>query len=307
MIEGSEKYWVWRWQNTHKNKKISYENIDKYHPIRGWTLVPNLKNKLHYAATINSNSKGTRGLTRESSKNKTLFFGDSFCFGEGVDDQETISAFFEKSFKNTQAINLGIHGYGVDQQYLYLKEKISEYKPERVCFVITDNDFRRNFMNFRDFAKPKFSLIDNKITLTNTPVPKPEEISHSKISFYSLFFELIKHFLIFYGIIGKRKRILISNYILDNIKEETDKHNAELIFIYINDVRRGAWYRSYIDKYFINYFRKRKIKYLYLEGIYGKKNLLSMFDTLSGHLSSDGNKSVAEKLAESIKSRKTQK
>jgi len=301
MIEGSEYYWKWRWKRMHKYGKIVYGKIDKYHSERGWALIPNLKNKLHYAATINSNSEGIRGIREKYSGGKVLFLGDSFCFGEGVDDHETIPYFFEKNFRNVQSINLGIHGYGIDQQYLYLKEAISKYKPTLVCFVITDNNFRRNLMDFRDYAKPKFVMKNNKIILINAPVPKPEDFIKKNFSMYRVILELIKHFFIYYGL-NKKENIQTNDYILDKIKEATDKIGADLIFVYVNDARRGLWYRTYIDKYFIDYFRKKNIKYLYLEEIFGRKKLKDMFDSLSGHFSTEGNKLTADKLSEFVKS-----
>jgi len=303
IIEGSEYYWIWRWKKFHNTKKLDYEKIDEYNFERGWTLIPNLKNKLHYAAVINSDKDGSRGKNKINSNKKVLFYGDSFCFGEGVDDEETIPAFFEKKFKNIKSINYGVHGYGIDQQYLFLKDTISKHNPNLTCFIIVDNDFRRNFMDFRDYAKPKFILKDGKIVLTNTPVPKPEDIlKNKKLSLLKLLLEFPKHFLIYYGIIEKRERTNISNLILDKIKEETKKQNSELIFIYINDARRNWWYKSYIDSYFIKTFKRKNIRYLYLEEIFGKKKLNSLFDTLSGHFSAEGNKLIAEKLAEYIKS-----
>ena len=291
IIEGSEYYWKWRWKSAHKKAKIEYRKIDNHHAGRAWTLIPNLRDKLHYGAVINSNSDGVRGSREKYSGKKAVFYGDSFCFGEGVDDDETIPAFFEKK-SNIQSVNLGVHGYGIDQQYLYLKETLSKYKPALTCFIICDNNFRRNFMDFRDYAKPKFIIKNNKIVLTNIPVPKPEDcLKGQKISRDKIFLEFIKHLLIYYGLAGRKKRVKICDYILDRIKESADKANSELVFIYMSDVRRGFWYKSYIDRYFINYFKKRKIKYLYLEEIFGRekwdlKNIGTQFGTpLDKHLS----------------------
>lgn len=305
IIEGSEDYWKWRWKNVHKSKKISYENIDEHHPIRGWTLIPNLKNKLHHAATINSTSNGVRGSEKENSKPKALFLGDSFCFGEGVDDDETIPSFFQKNFKDLQSINLGIHGYGIDQQYLYLKETISKYNPSLICFIICDNDFRRNFVNFRDAAKPRFDLKNNKVILKDTPIQTPEQCLRMKTPpLYHLFLDLAKHFLIYYGFIKKKEQIKINNYLLDNIKQLADKSNSKLFFIYIGDLRGGLLYKNYIQTYFINYFKKRNIPYIDLKQIWGGKKFVEMFDSLSGHLSAQGNKLAADRLAEIVKSQR---
>lgn len=305
MIEGSEIYWKWRWRKMHKEGKLIYEKIDKHHPERGWTLTSNLKNKLHYGAYVNSNSEGIRDSREKYLGKKILFFGDSHCFGEGVNNNETISYLLEKNLKNVSCLNLGVHGYGIDQQYLYLKEVISKYKPVLTCFVMTDNDFRRDCMNFRDFAKPKFVIQDNQVVLTNTPVPKPENLfSLKKPSIITLFKELIKNSLIYYGIIEKKERIKINKFILDKIKEEIDKNHSELIFVYATDPRRGLWYKgSYINKFFINYFKKNNINYIFIEKVFGKRKFQNMFESLSGHFSPQGNKNIADKISEVIKSK----
>lgn len=265
--------------------------------------MPNLKNKLHYAATVNSNSDGIRDIREKYPKRKILFFGDSFCFGEGVDNDETIPYFLEKNLKNIACLNLGIHGYGLDQQYLYLKEELKKYNPLLTCLVIADNDFRRDFLDFRDSAKPKFVLKDGEIILTSTPVPKPEELySLGKPSLFYLFKELIKNFFIFYGISEKKQRVKINDYILDGVKKETERVGSKLIFVYVNDSRRGWWYKlSYINRYFINYFKSRKIPYLDISKIYGNKKLREMFDTLSGHFTAKGNEEIAKEILRLIK------
>lgn len=303
MIEESEDYWRYRWKKMHRVEKVNYEKLDNYNPERGWTLKPNLKNKLHYAAVVNSDSNGARISGSRKSGENVLFLGDSFCFGEGVDDNETIPAFFQENFQKVQAINLGVHGYGIDQQYLYMKEVLPRYKPSAICFVICSNDFRRNFMNFRDYAMPKFVLKNKEIILKNSPVPKPEHYLKMKTaSLPFLFWELIRNFLVYHGFIKKKERIKISNYLMDHIKELAEKSNSKLYFIFIRDLQKGFFYKNYIPDYFINYFKKNKIKYLDVEKEFGRKKFEEMFDTLSGHLSAHGNEITAEKLAEIVKS-----
>jgi hypothetical protein len=302
MIEGSDYYWKWKFLRKHSSGKVNYKGLDIYEPNRGWTLAPNLKNKLHYGSYINSNIKGIRGEKNNFPKSKILFFGDSFCFGEGVEDNQTIPAYFEEENKGISSVNLGVHGYGIDQQYMYMKNTISYYKPKLTCFIIADNDFRRNFMDFRDSAKPKFELKDNNLIVQNIPVITPENfIKEKKFSPMRLPFELFKHFLIYYGIIGKRKRKKICGMLLDKIKKTAEENNSDLIFVYITDARRGLWYRlSYVNRFFINAFKKKKIKCLYVEKIVGKKRLKDMFDSLSGHFTSEANKFVAQQLSKIV-------
>lgn len=298
MIEGSENYWRWRFSRVHGSNKITYDKIDEYHPKRGWTLKKNIKDKLHVATTVNSNSEGVRGKNNKYSGKKVLFYGDSFCFGDGVDDDETVSAYFEKNFKNISCLNLGIHGYGIDQQYLYLKETISKYSPSLVCFVITDNDFRRNLMDFRDSPKPKFIIDKGDLKLTNVPVPLNKPSSYPT---YKLPFEFLKEAFVFYGILNRGKNIKHATLILDKIRKETEKAGSKLVFVNINEVRRGFWYRHFINSFLKRYFKKNNLLYLTLNNI--SKNPTELYDSLSGHLSATGNKIVANKLSEGVRAR----
>jgi hypothetical protein len=52
------------------------------------------------------------------------------------------------------------------------------YRPDVVVLGYTDEDRRRNLLQFRDFAKPKFELdADGQgLVLRGSPVPSPEEV-----------------------------------------------------------------------------------------------------------------------------------
>lgn len=300
----SEYYRKRNWLISHKDEKeIEYKNIDIYHPERGWALIPGLKNRLYKNSTVNSNSSGARGGKEFFSGMKNaLFMGDSFCFGEGVNDNETIPYFFEEAVKSIQSINLGVHGYGIDQQYLYLKEAGQKYKPNLICFIICYEDFNRNFADFRDYAKPKFVLKGNSIILTNYPVPEPEYYLKSlkEPSSFPILLDFFMQILTYYGIIGRRKRERICAYILDEIRQIANELNSNLVFLYIPNYLNKLL-GNYIDTFFISFFRKRNITYLNLGDIFTNQELEDMTDRPSGHFGAKSNKLIADKLAELVK------
>ena len=71
---------------------------------------------------------------------------------------------------------MGVHGYGHDQMLILLKEEGIQYNPDIIMLGFLPMDMSRNLLTFRDFAKPKFVLENNKLRLTGNPVPRPEEI-----------------------------------------------------------------------------------------------------------------------------------
>lgn len=64
-------------------------------------------------------NKGTIPL---DTNNAILFIGDSFTFGEGLNDDETLSYFLQESTLRS-AINTGMHGYGAHQALKILEDE----------------------------------------------------------------------------------------------------------------------------------------------------------------------------------------
>jgi hypothetical protein len=151
-----------------------------YHPTRGWTLKPDIKELLVFGKKIlNSNSKGLRGKAeypyeRATGKQRIVVLGDSFTFGEEVSDDETYSHDLQASFPGTEVLNLGVQGYGHDQMLMYLKEEGVKYHPDVVIIGFAYLDIYRNIESFFAYAKPRFELTSEGLKLTNVPVPTPE-------------------------------------------------------------------------------------------------------------------------------------
>jgi hypothetical protein len=153
-----------------------------YHPTRGWTLKPDIKELPVFGKKIlNSNSKGLRGKAeyqyeRATGKQRIVVLGDSFTFGEEVSDDETYSYDLQASLPGTEILNLGVQGYGHDQMLMYLKEEGVKYHPDVVVVGFAYLDIYRNIESFFAYAKPRFELASEGLQLTNVPVPTPEHV-----------------------------------------------------------------------------------------------------------------------------------
>jgi hypothetical protein len=152
-----------------------------FSPTLGWELRPNVRTD-----RVTSNSQGLRG-SREyapepaAGTRRVLCVGDSFTFGAGLRDDETMPARLEAALNGSgparwEVLNFGVEGYGTDQQWIYFSERGLRYRPAVVVLSFFELNLERNIMSFRDYAKPYFTLVDGRLALHNVPVPAPPEV-----------------------------------------------------------------------------------------------------------------------------------
>lgn len=174
--------WRRAWSYRHQRSSVQiYHTFDQYDPSKGWATKPNIRNMAVFDnKSLNTDPDGFR-VTRESPsgrkiKERILVLGDSFTFGEEVSDQETYPYYLQRMFPDLDIINAGVHGYGHDQMLILLREIGIKFKPDIVILGYVPWDAKRNVLSFRDFAKPSFVPDKDGLILTNTPVPRPEDI-----------------------------------------------------------------------------------------------------------------------------------
>lgn len=234
--------WRWRWVGRHNAQRIYY-NFDIYDATKGWALKPNISNMVYWENKIvNSNSKGIRGKTEYSYARRApriLILGDSFVFGDEVSDNETFPYYLQQILPDVEVINFGVHGYGHDQMLIYLKEEGVKYKPDIVILGFISYDSDRNMLRFRDYAKPKFDLINNKLKLSNSPVPEPRTVMKEEF-WRSKFIDLLS---ICYNRILRKTGLyeIETKKLTDAILKETAKTvkniNAVPVFVYLSNVK----------------------------------------------------------------------
>ena len=67
-------------------------------------------------------------------------------------------------------LNFGVGGYGHDQCLIRLQKDVLKYEPDIVLLGFVNCDVERNVIGFRDFAKPMYTLVDGKLSLSNAPI-----------------------------------------------------------------------------------------------------------------------------------------
>ena len=132
-----------------------FANRDVYqnNKASGYCLKPNLSTIFEGHRLI-TNSRGLRDReynANEKTDLKILALGDSFTFGEGVEMEETYAKVLERILKeqytgkNIEVINIGVPGYGNDQELRVLKKDGKYYKPDLVLVgFYVGNDFLDN-------------------------------------------------------------------------------------------------------------------------------------------------------------------
>ncbi|MGH6903054.1 MAG: hypothetical protein ACREIR_09980 [Geminicoccaceae bacterium] len=114
----------------------------------GWTPLPNLdltrRNANGDPWHIVTDAAGIRGPSAwpDDGHTRLLVLGDSFAFGEGVDLAERFDTLVQERLLNLAVVNLGVMGYGPDQQLIRARHWKPTLRRGDVLLVLTyGNDF----------------------------------------------------------------------------------------------------------------------------------------------------------------------
>ena len=161
----------------HDERNLTYG----YDSELGWFPTPNSRKTFTGGRTIHvsHNARGFRDIEHVvGPKPRMVVIGDSFVWGYDVEQQDRFTEKLRASLGDWSIYNLGVSGYGTDQEYLLLKREYDFYKPQIVFLVFCrDNDEDDNSSNRRygAFYKPYFTVGANGLTLRGVPVPKSEK------------------------------------------------------------------------------------------------------------------------------------
>ena len=150
----------------------------RYDAELGW--FPKENQSTHYKGSreieVHHNSRGFRDPEPPGDgKPAILFMGDSFVWGYDVEQSERFTDLLRKRLTNWDVYNLGVSGYGTDQEYLLLTKEMDFYRPRIVVLVFCrENDESDNSKNmvYGGYYKPYFKVVPNGLVLEGVPVPK---------------------------------------------------------------------------------------------------------------------------------------
>jgi hypothetical protein len=158
-------------------KSLSY----RYDATLGWFAIPNSSNSFRATReiTIINNSEGFRAAEfPKGDQPRIIFLGDSYVWGFDVEAGERFTEKLQAKHPEWNVYNLGVSGYGTDQEYLMLQGRFDLYKPRLVFLVYcSENDAHDNSTNCRfGYYKPYCQLNGTRLELHGIPVPRSERV-----------------------------------------------------------------------------------------------------------------------------------
>lgn len=158
----------------------------------GWTVAPNGQGMGPAHETYFSSAEGLRAPAQgikfgdRSARTRIALLGDSYVFGSDVVYEDTWGFQLQQRLgPDTQVLNFGVPGYGVDQAYLRYLKDVRPWHPDIAILGLISHDLLRTTMIYYAVgfpgavvpgAKPRFILRDRHPVLLNVPLPRAEDV-----------------------------------------------------------------------------------------------------------------------------------
>jgi hypothetical protein len=284
-------------------------SFDQYSPELGWEPRPNFRSQ-----RVTTNSVGLRGRREYEYQpppgvRRIICVGDSYMFGEGLRDEESLPAQVERVLNTAsdsarwEALNLAVHGYGTDQQWLRLQRLGFQYVAHIVVLGFFEDNLERNVISFRDYAKPYFDLIDGRLVPRNTPVPSPEELLSRSAEWP---FCYIRSWCVAQGIaenllsdLERSRAGRVTLAILDTMR--TESRNRGMAFVVMNIPRRIRKTPSQTEAMLSRWARRTGTPLLNLREAYLRLPAPDQARLYRGHWTVYGTEVTAQLLANKIR------
>lgn len=147
---------------------------------------------------VKINSMGLRGAELSHEKQpgikRMVFIGDSNTFGYGVKGEEAFPSLIAEGLKGSfQILNLGVVGYGTDQELLLMRREAMNYSPDLVILGFSaGNDLYDTMSAVRfGYSKPFFTLRGEELVLNNVPVPERRKAEMSFLAEHSYLYKFL--------------------------------------------------------------------------------------------------------------------
>lgn len=144
-----------------------------YHEQLGWVPKSGGFRVGDWSGHIDSSGFRSNSSAVRTSGRPIIALGDSFTFGDEVNDSETWPAQLEEVL-HIPVFNAGVSAYGIDQAALRAELLLEQYHPTVVMLAFISDDIGRTEYSYYPWGggwKPYFDLANGSLTLRNTPVP----------------------------------------------------------------------------------------------------------------------------------------
>jgi hypothetical protein len=165
----THSFFVWR----STDDRTRFGLVD---PLVGHRLKPNLDfrhPRKQFHVTTDARGNRSTGGPPLHERPLTLAVGDSFTFGDQVDDDKAWPAILQQLTGN-RVINGGVPGFGLDQAVLWAERLSSELAPDAVVVAFIPHDVLRCAMSaWSGNPKPWFEPTPDGLTYHAAEVPPP--------------------------------------------------------------------------------------------------------------------------------------
>ena len=143
----------------------------------------NISVRLPKGFTVTTGDHGTRSNGQPppaAERPLMLATGDSFAFGDEVDDPDAWPAVLER-LSGQRVINGGVPGFGLDQAVLRAEHLADVYRPDTVIVGFIPHDVLRCALSYwSGNPKPYFDIVDGTLRLRPAPAPEPTALDPLK-------------------------------------------------------------------------------------------------------------------------------
>ena len=159
-------------------------------PDLGWRLEPGARGSSSATGELVEYSINAQGLRdadhsyeKPAGRFRIVLLGDSDTFGYGLAIEKHFSSLLEGYWANVDVINMGVGGFGIDQELLLLRKEGLRYEPDLVVSYIPHYANHRHMHNERwGSRKPRFrregvQLVLEKIEDSESPISRYSSIS----------------------------------------------------------------------------------------------------------------------------------
>jgi len=152
-----------------------------YDPQLGWMGKPAADASFHYLDCqhqVRQNRYGFRGADYgfdRTGKRRLVVLGDSYVWGFGVENDQIFTSVLEReSDPPIEVVNLGVSGYGNDQELLLWRSLGNRFRPDEVLLVLCPyTDLWENMSPVAyGYPKPIFLFSKDGYRIGNYPVPE---------------------------------------------------------------------------------------------------------------------------------------
>jgi hypothetical protein len=230
--------------------RSQYQGFEAYEPY-GYRLIPSRRTTYLYphknprTLSLVSNRDGFRAgreLDEPEARPRILFLGDSFVFGDGVEEAERFTDVLETLRPSWRIDNLGMVGYGPDLMLRALEVVGLKLKPAVVFFCMYTDDFRRVRPEYAGtgFLIPRYQLESGH--LVSRPYPTPDFWDQLRISI--AFRKILWNY--------TSRQWDLNQAILDRFEQLADNRRSRKAIVFLPgredtraDRERRSWLRQY--------------------------------------------------------------